>query len=67
MNTNPNLPVLAIAALGAYFNVTPDVLVNWNSKRYPSLLSNPNHIEPGWVICMPFNMLTNTPSPKRTP
>jgi len=49
------------------FDVDPAVLVDWNKRKFPSLLTHPDLLEVGWVLCMPVGFNTNTPSPKSTP
>src|SRR5690606_23825149 len=40
----------SLAAIGRAYGTTTEQLQAWNAGRYPSLATNPNIIEPGWVL-----------------
>ena len=56
-----------LADIAANYDVQPNIIVDWNKRKFPSLITNPDLLEIGWVICMPVGFDTNTPSPKTTP
>ncbi len=57
--------LMAIARAHA---TTVDQLVAWNVGRYPSLATNPNVIEPGWILTVRGDPnVTPPPTPSPTP
>jgi peptidoglycan/xylan/chitin deacetylase (PgdA/CDA1 family) len=57
----------SLAAIAGSFGTTTPQLQAWNSGRYPSLASNPNLIEPGWVLTVSGHPgVTPIPAPAPT-
>jgi peptidoglycan/xylan/chitin deacetylase (PgdA/CDA1 family)/LysM repeat protein len=53
-------------AIARAFGTTVEQLQAWNAGRYPSLTTNPNVIEPGWVLVVSLEPGV-TPRPTPTP
>jgi peptidoglycan/xylan/chitin deacetylase (PgdA/CDA1 family) len=57
-----------LMAIARTFGTTADQLVAWNVDRYPSLGTNPNVIEPGWILVVSGDPnVTPRPTPSPTP
>lgn len=59
-----------LASIARAFGTTIAQLQAWNADRYPSLATNPNAIEPGWVLLVsgdPNVTPRPTPTPAPTP
>ncbi len=59
-------PGEGLAAIARAYDTTVEQLQAWNAGRYPSIATNPNLIEPGWVIIVrgdPGVTPLPTPSP----
>lgn len=55
-----------LSSIARAFGTTVDQLRAWNAERYPSLLANPNVIEPGWILIVSGDPNV-TPVPTPTP
>ena len=57
-----------LAAIARAFGTTVGQLQAWNAARYPSLATNPNVIEPGWVLIVSGDPgVTPRPTPSPAP
>jgi peptidoglycan/xylan/chitin deacetylase (PgdA/CDA1 family) len=57
-----------LAAIARAFGTTVGQLQAWNAGRYPSLATNPNVIEPGWVLVVSGDPgVTPQPAPTAPP
>lgn len=63
-----------LTAIARAYGTTTAQLQAWNADRYPSLATNPNVIEPGWVLTVsgdpgvtPLPVPTATPRPTAPP
>ena len=57
-----------LAAIARAYGTTTQQLQAWSADRYPSLASNPNVIEPGWVLIVSGDPgVTPLPAPSATP
>jgi peptidoglycan/xylan/chitin deacetylase (PgdA/CDA1 family) len=61
-----------LLAIARAFDTTADQLVAWNVERYPSLATNRNVLEPGWVLVVSGDpdmtpRATPSPAPRVTP
>jgi peptidoglycan/xylan/chitin deacetylase (PgdA/CDA1 family) len=55
-------------AIARMFGTSVDQLTAWNADRYPSLTTNPNVIEPGWVLIVSDEPgVTPRPTPTAAP
>jgi peptidoglycan/xylan/chitin deacetylase (PgdA/CDA1 family) len=58
----------SLAAIARSYGTTTAQLQAWNADRYPSLATNPNVIEPGWVLVVSGDPdVTPLPTPSATP
>lgn len=58
----------SLAAIGRAYGTTTEQLQAWNAGRYPSLATNPNVIEPGWVLIVSGDPgVTPRPTPTAAP
>ena len=58
----------SLAAIARAYGTTTEHLQAWNADRYPSLATNPNIIEPGWVLIVSGDPgVTPRPAPTATP
>ena len=58
----------SLAAIARAHETTTAQLQAWNADRYPSLATNPNVIEPGWVLVVSGDPgVTPLPAPTATP
>ena len=58
----------SLAAIARSHGTTTAQLQAWNADRYPSLATNPNVIEPGWVLIVSGDPgVTPLPAPTATP
>jgi len=58
----------SLGAIARAYGTTTAQLQAWNADRYPSLASNPNVIEPGWVLIVSGDPgVTPLPAPSATP
>jgi peptidoglycan/xylan/chitin deacetylase (PgdA/CDA1 family) len=58
----------SLAAIARAYGTTTAQLQAWNADRYPSLATNPNVIEPGWVLVVSGDPgVTPLPAPTATP
>ena len=58
----------SLAAIGRDYGTTTEQLQAWNAGRYPSLATNPNAIEPGWVLIVSGDPgVTPRPTPTAVP
>ena len=56
----------SLSSIARAYGTTVEQLQAWNGERYPSLVTNPNVIEPGWVLVVsgdPHVTPIPTPSP----
>ena len=57
-----------LAAIARAYGTTTQQLQAWSADRYPSLATNPNVIEPGWVLIVTGDPgVTPLPAPSATP
>ena len=57
-----------LAAIARSHGTTTGQLQAWNADRYPSLVTNPNVIEPGWVLIVSGDQnVTPRPAPTAAP
>jgi len=57
-----------LSSIARAFNTTVQQLQAWNAGRYPQLASNPNVIEPGWVLIVAGEPgITPLPTPSPAP
>ena len=57
-----------LAAIARAYGTTTQQLQAWSADRYPSLATNPNVIEPGWVLIVSGDPgVTPLPAPSATP
>jgi peptidoglycan/xylan/chitin deacetylase (PgdA/CDA1 family)/LysM repeat protein len=57
-----------LSSIARAFGTTAGQLQAWNSGRYPSLATNPNVIEPGWVLIVSRDPnVTPIPTPSPAP
>lgn len=58
----------SLSSIARAYGTTVEQLQAWNVERYPSLASNPNVIEPGWVLIVSGDPnVTPLPSPSPPP
>ena len=58
----------SLAAIGRAYGTSTEQLQAWNAGRYPSLATNPNVIEPGWVLIVSGDPgVTPLPTPTAAP
>ncbi len=58
----------SLAAIAAAFGTTVEQLQAWNANRYPSIATNANVIEPGWVLLVSGDPnVTPRPAPTAAP
>ena len=58
----------SLAAIGRAYGTSTEQLQAWNAGRYPSLATNPNVIEPGWVLIVRGDPgVTPLPTPTAAP
>jgi peptidoglycan/xylan/chitin deacetylase (PgdA/CDA1 family) len=58
----------SLSSIARAFGTTVGLLQAWNAERYPSLTSNPNVIEPGWVLVVSGDPgVTPLPTPSSAP
>jgi peptidoglycan/xylan/chitin deacetylase (PgdA/CDA1 family) len=58
----------SLSAIARSFATTVEQLRAWNAARYPSLATNPNLIEPGWVLIVSGDPnVTPLPTPSPPP
>jgi peptidoglycan/xylan/chitin deacetylase (PgdA/CDA1 family) len=58
----------SLAAIARAYGTTTAQLQAWNADRYPSLATNPNIIEPGWVLIVSGDPdITPRPTPTAAP
>ncbi|HEU5325294.1 MAG TPA: polysaccharide deacetylase family protein [Candidatus Limnocylindria bacterium] len=60
-----------LMAIARAFDTTADQLVAWNVDRYPSLATDPNVLEPGWILVVSGDpdvtpRATPSPTPRAT-
>ena len=57
-----------LAAIARAFGTTVAQLQAWNAERYPSITTNPNVIEPGWILVVSGDPgVTPLPTPSPAP
>jgi peptidoglycan/xylan/chitin deacetylase (PgdA/CDA1 family) len=60
----------SLSSIARAYGRTSQQLQAWNARRYPSLLTSPNIIEPGWILVVrgdPDVTPVPTPSPRPAP
>lgn len=58
----------SLSSIARAYGTTTEQLRAWNAERYPSLASNPNVIEPGWVLIVSGDPgVTPIPTPSPAP
>ena len=58
----------SLAAIGRAYGTTTEQLQAWNAGRHPSLATNPNIIEPGWILIVSGDPgVTPLPTPTAAP
>jgi peptidoglycan/xylan/chitin deacetylase (PgdA/CDA1 family)/LysM repeat protein len=58
----------SLAAIARAYGTTTGQLQAWNADRYPSLATNPNVIEPGWILIVSGDPgVTPLPTPTAAP
>ena len=58
----------SLAAIARAYGTSSQQLQSWNEERYPSLATNPNVIEPGWMLIVSGDPnVTPRPAPTQAP